>query len=596
MVEPCLEMSDPISGWESFLEFSSEPQKNELEDTMWELIPPGSASVEDLLAQPQAATSPRPLAPQSAKCKSRPGSNENLKVTGRPLKKRRKTAKQRRPKKPRTGYNYFHLFVREKVMKSLVESGHKADREALNAEVNRRIAQSWKTLKTEEKLIHVQKAEEDKLRYEVEMRKYRASQSTSAESGGTKNGDHHSRCLPGTLDGLRSLAEQLGVKKPGIGWPLCCPPNGTKIDIQRAVLKHVGKSDPIEKLVSNRLCVERAISSSTIESTSTLSSDDSSTNTTKLLSKQVAPSKDIRLPEKLPEDSKDQLMSMRNISSRSWLLDLAKHHNLLSNDTKPFLKDAMNVIEKEVSLTMTRMSKQVLQLVAQYPDHKKNRCQRMDAATNSVELVSALKKEAGACSNETRLEDVDIQRHCLNIVRELSTKELNFNVSRELVRMVEEVTRRDISRPQSLVKLVSGEVKGFFLLNKPLCDLLIQEAKRCAIFSGLKLGQISLEFLGLKKAVTRLAIECILPSVGLDPHEDYEVDGSVIYDGDKPLFDDYKFTYDPADQWSFSGSERSLPTHKVILYRGSETLGSLGTLSLCSCTHSVIFFYNSLVG
>ena len=34
---------------------------------------------------------------------------------------------------------------------------------------------------------------------------------------------------------LMVLAEQLGIKEPGVGWPKCCPPKGNKDDIVRAL-------------------------------------------------------------------------------------------------------------------------------------------------------------------------------------------------------------------------------------------------------------------------------------------------------------------------------------------------------------------------
>ena len=45
-----------------------------------------------------------------------------------------------------------------------------------------------------------------------------------------------------TVDELKELAEDLGIKKPGVGWPKCCPPNGNKDDIIKAIKKHGGSS------------------------------------------------------------------------------------------------------------------------------------------------------------------------------------------------------------------------------------------------------------------------------------------------------------------------------------------------------------------
>eukprot|EP01047_Picozoa_sp_COSAG01_P102159 COSAG01_NODE_31788_length_591_cov_1.357724_1_plen_157_part_01 len=37
---------------------------------------------------------------------------------------------------------------------------------------------------------------------------------------------------------LQNLAKRYGIKKPGVGWPKCCPPTGDKADIIEALLKH----------------------------------------------------------------------------------------------------------------------------------------------------------------------------------------------------------------------------------------------------------------------------------------------------------------------------------------------------------------------
>ena len=34
---------------------------------------------------------------------------------------------------------------------------------------------------------------------------------------------------------LKKYAIELGIKKPGIGWPLCCPPTGNKADIIHSI-------------------------------------------------------------------------------------------------------------------------------------------------------------------------------------------------------------------------------------------------------------------------------------------------------------------------------------------------------------------------
>ena len=38
-----------------------------------------------------------------------------------------------------------------------------------------------------------------------------------------------------TVPELKALAEERGIKKPGGGWSTCCPPNGKKEDIIKAL-------------------------------------------------------------------------------------------------------------------------------------------------------------------------------------------------------------------------------------------------------------------------------------------------------------------------------------------------------------------------
>jgi hypothetical protein len=35
---------------------------------------------------------------------------------------------------------------------------------------------------------------------------------------------------------LKGVAEDVGLKKTGVGWPKCCPPNGNKADVIAALL------------------------------------------------------------------------------------------------------------------------------------------------------------------------------------------------------------------------------------------------------------------------------------------------------------------------------------------------------------------------
>jgi hypothetical protein len=40
-----------------------------------------------------------------------------------------------------------------------------------------------------------------------------------------------------SLDDLKRLAEERGIKKPRVGWQRCCPPNGNRPDIIKALKK-----------------------------------------------------------------------------------------------------------------------------------------------------------------------------------------------------------------------------------------------------------------------------------------------------------------------------------------------------------------------
>ena len=46
------------------------------------------------------------------------------------------------------------------------------------------------------------------------------------------------------LDELKYLAEEVGVKQPGVGWGVCCPPNGRKEDIVRALCQYFNLTIP----------------------------------------------------------------------------------------------------------------------------------------------------------------------------------------------------------------------------------------------------------------------------------------------------------------------------------------------------------------
>jgi len=424
-----------------------------------------------------------------------------------PAVKRQRVAKPRKPKKPRTGYNYFHLMSRSIFMDDLKGQGIMGDKERLNAEVNRRIAQQWRTLTPSDKTMYTEKAEADKVRYEEEMRAYRNATGPPSHEHAPGNQNHsQSRCLPGTLDELRALATKLGIKKQGKGWQLCCPPNGVKSDICRAIMNHLNlpqygslataraldhllrkNSSTATAATTDRIVASETtssaegvggmdidfavppaaisissspppppppslsqgkVSSSTPTATTTTTTANNIKNNavadtpgklTAFATMQRPISGNNNEHKKRPSHKSQQcaagttgpllplptphkrggkqqpmpLMSMRNnlaTPSRSWLLELAQKHNLLSDDTKPFLKDAMAAIENEVSLTMTRMSRQVLKLVSrqQHPaagndnhlsfNNKKRKNQATDGASASGSSSSAAAAAAAAAA------------------------------------------------------------------------------------------------------------------------------------------------------------------------------------------------------
>ena len=52
-----------------------------------------------------------------------------------------------------------------------------------------------------------------------------------------------------SLDDLKRLAARRGIKERGVGWPTCCPPNGNKPDIIKALKKQDrAEQDIIDKM------------------------------------------------------------------------------------------------------------------------------------------------------------------------------------------------------------------------------------------------------------------------------------------------------------------------------------------------------------
>ena len=54
-----------------------------------------------------------------------------------------------------------------------------------------------------------------------------------------------------TLADLKDLAEAEGLKEAGVGWPTCCPPDGNKGDIVKALLRFWQKNQAKEPAVVN---------------------------------------------------------------------------------------------------------------------------------------------------------------------------------------------------------------------------------------------------------------------------------------------------------------------------------------------------------
>jgi len=82
---------------------------------------------------------------------------------------RTKRGRIRKPKHPKTGYNFFQLSVRDRLCRDLPKQ---SDRVLHNEKVARIIGQRWKALSAQERRVFQDMAENDKVRYENEMRVY----------------------------------------------------------------------------------------------------------------------------------------------------------------------------------------------------------------------------------------------------------------------------------------------------------------------------------------------------------------------------------------------------------------------------------------
>lgn len=61
-------------------------------------------------------------------------------------------------------------------------------------------------------------------------------------TSGTNDGASDKKKVPEltelTVPELKEFAEEMGIKKDGVGWKVCCPPEATRNDIIRAILEH----------------------------------------------------------------------------------------------------------------------------------------------------------------------------------------------------------------------------------------------------------------------------------------------------------------------------------------------------------------------
>jgi len=102
-----------------------------------------------------------------------------------------------------------------------------------------------------------------------------------------------------------------------------------------------------------------------------------------------------------------------------------------------------------------------------------------------------------------------------------------------------------------------------FMINpnlSPLLEKLIQECLRCAEHCQIQMGQIPLCRLGLDQSAFHLVHRCIIPLLKL-PQKEYEVNGIIFYDGEKPLFDQNSMSFSP-ETWKTQGKGRSLAMHQ----------------------------------
>mmetsp|Transcript_13122 Transcript_13122/g.23827 ORF Transcript_13122/g.23827 Transcript_13122/m.23827 type:complete len:495 (+) Transcript_13122:43-1527(+) len=92
--------------------------------------------------------------------------------TSKPRSKRRKFdinhRKLKKPKRPKTGYNYFQLSIRDKLCDKISMD----DRVLHNETVARIIGKKWKALSKQERKVFQNLAEQDKCRYERELKEY----------------------------------------------------------------------------------------------------------------------------------------------------------------------------------------------------------------------------------------------------------------------------------------------------------------------------------------------------------------------------------------------------------------------------------------
>jgi hypothetical protein len=97
------------------------------------------------------------------------GSNSKTKATKKTTKKKKDPDA---PKNPRSAYILFGNDNREDIKAELEENNENISKQELNRMTMQRIAEKWKLLSDEDKVPYVNMANDDKNRYDNEMKNY----------------------------------------------------------------------------------------------------------------------------------------------------------------------------------------------------------------------------------------------------------------------------------------------------------------------------------------------------------------------------------------------------------------------------------------